>query len=389
MRKHLYLSLLLACGMPITAYANPEPQATQQSIGVITGTVVDENGDPVIGASVFEKGNARNGAATDINGQFSVKVKPGTMLKVSYIGYRPAEATAAQGMIITLTPADALLDEVVIVGYGAQKKVNLTGAVSTVDIAKTMEGRPQTDVAKALQGAVPGLTITTTSGDISENATMRIRGLGTLSNNAVSDPLIVVDGVPTDDISFLNTQDIESISVLKDAASSSIYGSRAAFGVILIQTKGAKEQDRVSVKYTNNFAWDKATYLPNYPDVPTQLKAAIQGKARQSNDAVELFGMYFNEMLPYAEAWQKQNDGKAGYREMREFQSWEDVGDYAIVDGTPLFYADWDVQDIFYQDAAPSQSHNLSVQGTSNATNYYMSLGYSDKEGLMKANPDE
>ncbi len=94
-------------------------------------------------------------------------------------------------------------------------------------------------------------------------------------------------------------------------------------------------------------------------------------------------------MLPYAEAWQKQNGGKAGYREMREFQSWEDVGDYAIVDGTPLFYADWGVQDIFYQDVAPSQRHNLSVQGTSNTTNYYMSLGYSGKEGMMKANPDE
>lgn len=389
MRKHLFLSLLLAAGMPITAYANPEPQATQQSIGTITGTVVDENGEPVIGASVFEKGNSRNGTATDIDGKFSVKVKPGTMLKVSYIGYRPAEATAANGMIFTLTPSDALLDEVVIVGYGAQKKVNLTGAVSSVDVAKTMEGRPQTDVAKALQGAVPGLTITTTSGDISENASMQIRGLGTLSNDATSKPLIVVDGVPTEDLSWLNTQDIESISVLKDAASSSIYGSRAAFGVILVQTKGAKEQDRVSVNYTNNFAWDKATYLPNYPDVPTQLKAAIQGKARQSNDAVELFGMYFDVMLPYAEAWKEQNNGKAGYRELREFQSWDNVGDYVVIDGTPLFYADWDVRDIFFDDAAPSQSHNLSVSGSSNTTNYYASFGYSKKDGLMKVNPDQ
>ena len=389
MRKHLFLSLLLAAGMPITAYANPEPQATQQSIGAITGTVVDENGEPVIGASVFEKGNSRNGTATDIDGKFSVKVKPGTMLKVSYIGYRPAEATAANGMIFTLTPSDALLDEVVIVGYGTQKKVNLTGAVSTVDVAKTMEGRPQTDVARALQGAVPGLSITQTSGDLNESAAMRIRGVGTLSNDATSNPLIVVDGIPTEDLSWLNTQDIESISVLKDAASSSIYGSRAAFGVILVQTKGAKERDRVSVNYSNNFAWDKATYLPDYPDVPTQLKAAIQGKARQSDDAVELFGMYFDVMLPYAEAWKEQNNGKSGYRELRPFQSWDDVGDYAIVDGTPLFYADWDIQDIFYNDAAPSQSHNFSVNGTSNTTNYYLSLGYSEKEGQMKANPDE
>ena len=195
MRKHLFLTLLLACGMPITAYANPEPQASQQTVSTITGTVVDENGDPVIGASVFEKGNARNGAATDVDGKFSVKVKPGTMLKVSFIGYHTAEATAAQGMIFTLTPVDALLDEVVIVGYGTQKKVNLTGAVSAIDVEKVMEGRPQTDVMKALQGAVPGLTITNSNGDINGTPNVEIRGVGSI--NATLKPLYVVDGVPT------------------------------------------------------------------------------------------------------------------------------------------------------------------------------------------------
>lgn len=394
MKKHLFVALLLTCGMPFSgsmlALANPQPQEKVGDVAVaIKGTVVDEAGEPIIGASVVEKAKPSNGSSTNIDGEFSVKVKPGTILRISYVGCKTVEAPATPGMQVTLESHDALLDEVVIVGYGTQKKVNLTGAVSTVDIGKTMEGRPQTDVTKALQGAVAGLSITTTSGDISENASMRIRGLGTLSNDATSNPLIVVDGVPTEDLSWLNTQDIESISVLKDAASSSIYGSRAAFGVILVQTKGAKQQDRVSVNYSNNFAWDKATYLPDYPDVPTQLKAAIQGKARESNDAVELFGMYFDKMLPYAEAWQKQNNGKSGYRELRPFQSWDDVGDFAVVDGTPLFYADWDVQDIFYNNAAPSQSHNVSVSGSSNATNYYASFGYSNKEGMMKANPDE
>ncbi len=394
MKKHLFLTLLLTCGMPFSgsmiALANPQPQEKVGDVAVaIKGTVVDEAGEPIIGASVVEKAKPSNGSSTNIDGAFSVKVKPGTILRISYVGCKTVEIPATPGMQVTLESHDALLDEVVIVGYGTQKKVNLTGAVSTVDIGKTMEGRPQTDVAKALQGAVAGLSITTTSGDLDENAQMRIRGLGTLSNDATSKPLIVVDGVPTEDLSWLNTQDIESISVLKDAASSSIYGSRAAFGVILVQTKGAKEQDRISVNYSNNFAWDKATYLPDYPDVPTQLKAAIQGKARESSDAVELFGMYFDKMLPYAEAWQQQNGGKSGYREMRPFQSWDDVGDYVVLDGTPLFYADWDVQDIFYNDAAPTQSHNVSISGSSNATNYYASFGYSDKEGLMKANPDE
>lgn len=139
---------------------------------------------------------------------------------------------------------------------------------------------------------------------------MRIRGVGTLSNSEKSNPLIVVDGVPMDDISFLNTQDIESISVLKDAASTSIYGTRAAFGVILINTKSAKPTEKVTINYSNNFAWDQATYLPNFPDVPTQLRAALEAKANANQYEVELFGMYFDKLLPYAEKWAQQNGGR-------------------------------------------------------------------------------
>lgn len=388
MRKHLYLSLLLACGMPITAYANPEPQATQQSIGTITGTVVDENGDPVIGASVFEKGNARNGASTDIDGNFSIKVKAGTTIKVSYIGYRTAELPAAAGMTVQLERADALLDEVVIVGYGTQKKANLTGAVSTVDVEKVMEGRPQTDVMKALQGSVPGLTITNSNGDINASPNVEIRGIGSI--NAVMKPLYVVDGVPMDDMSFLNPEDIEDISVLKDAASASIYGTRAAGGVIMIKTKTAKEQDRVSIKYSNNFAWSKASYLPEYSSVPKQINALIQANNR-AGLANELFGMYLDKMLPYAEAWYEQNGGKKiGYGEMRPFESMDNVGDYYVnPDGSgAMYYADWDVQDIMFQ-TAPSQTHNISVDGSTGKANYHLAFGYTEKEGLMNFNPDK
>lgn len=196
-------------------------------------------------------------------------------------------------MKIVLKEDTELLDEVVVVGYGVQKKANLTGAVTTVDLNKTMAGRPQQDVSKALQGAVPGLSITTENGDINGNASMRIRGVGTLSNSEKSNPLIVVDGVPMDDISFLNTQDIESISVLKDAASTSIYGTRAAFGVILINTKSAKPTEKVTINYSNNFAWDQATYLPNFSDVPTQLRSALEAKANANQYEVELFWYVF------------------------------------------------------------------------------------------------
>lgn len=241
-----------------SASAGISAVAEQQQTITVNGLVVDATGEPIIGASVVEKGTS-NGIVTDLDGKFTLNVKPGATLKVSFVGYQPQEVKATSTMKIVLKEDTELLDEVVVVGYGTQKKVNLTGAVSTVDLSKTMEGRPQQDVAKALQGAVPGLSILNNSGDINGSPSMRIRGLGTLSNKEVSNPLIIVDGVPMDDISFLNTQDIENISVLKDAASTSIYGARAAFGVILINTKGAKPKDKVSINYSNNFAWDQST----------------------------------------------------------------------------------------------------------------------------------
>ena len=242
-------------------------------------------------------------------------------------------------------------------------------------------------MTKALQGAIPGLTILTTSGDINEEATMKIRGIGSL--NGTGSPLIVVDGVPTENLSMVNGNDIASISVLKDAASSSIYGSRAAFGVILITTKQAKKGDRVSVNYTANFAWDKATYLPDYPDVPTQLEAALRAKARQGSGSVELFGMYFDQLLPYAKKWKEQNSGKIGYGEMRPYVDDNNVGDYRFIGNQPMYYADFDIQDIWYSNAAPSQSHNVTMSGSSGRTRFFTSFGYNAKEDIMKFNPGQ
>lgn len=383
--------LLLGSGNMMATQTLPgNPSSVTEQLQSITasGMVVDAAGEPVIGASVLEKGTT-NGTITDVDGKFSLKVKAGATLHISFVGYQPQNMKASQSMRIVLREDTELLDEVVVVGYGTQKRVNLTGAVSTVDLDKTMSGRPQQDVAKALQGAVPGLSILTTSGAIDENATMRIRGVGTLSNNEVSNPLFVVDGVIMDDISFLDTQDIETISVLKDASASSIYGARAAFGVILINTKSAKPTERVTINYSNNFAWDQATYLPDYPDVPTQLKMGIEASKNGGAGMPELFGMYFDKLLPYAEKWKQQHHGKAGYREMVPYQSDNNVGDYIVLNGTPLYYADWDVKNIYFNQAAPSQSHNVSIQGTSGKTNYYLSFGYSDKQGQMKINPDE
>ena len=392
MKKTLALlgALIMLCGSGYQAQAASAPQVTASSAtSIVTGRVVDEQGQPVIGASIVEVGTTR-GTSTDVDGNFSLRAGVNAKLQVSFIGYKTVTTTASPGMNIVMAEDKALLDEVVVVGYGTQKKVNLTGAVSTVDVDKTFTARPEQEVTKALQGAVPGLTVLNASGDINGEPTLRIRGVGTLSNSQSTPPMIVIDGVVSDatGLQMLNGNDIASVSVLKDAASSSIYGTRAAFGVILITTKAGKKGERATVNYTNNFGWDDPTYLPDYPDVPTQLKSAIMAKKRAGADAVELFGMYFDRLLPYAEAWQQQNGGKKrGYGPMRHWASDGDVGDYRFDGSQPLYYADYDIQNIWYNHAAPSQSHNVSVRGASNRTTYYLSFGYNEKEDNMKWNP--
>ena len=385
-------AILLASGLTGSSYAMATPptqsQSVTQSSTIIKGQIVDAEGEPILGATVVELGTTR-GTVTDIDGNFTINSHANAKLRISYVGYKTVETKAANGMKVVMQNDNAQLDEIVVVGYGQQKKVNLTGSVTNVDIEKTLGGRPEQDVAKALQGAVPGLTITNTSGDINSQPTMQIRGLGTLSNGATSNPLVVVDGVPVDDLTMVNAADIATISVLKDAASTSIYGSRAAFGVILITTKEGKKGEKVSVKYDGHFAWDRATVLPNYPDVPSQLEAAMIGAKRTDGSDPELFGMYFSQMLPYAKAWKEQHSGKKGYSEMQPFQSMDNVGDYYFNGNQPFYYADYDIQDIWYNKAAPSQSHSVSLNGSSGRTSYYTSFSYDYKQNLMKFNPDK
>ena len=379
-------AIILSCGTTGSyVYATTEPLSLIQSNSVVRGHVVDENGDPVIGASISEEGTTR-GTVTDVNGSFTLNVAQGAKLKIVFLGYKTVLRSASADMNIQLVADNALLDEVVVVGYGQQKKVNLTGAVANVDLDKTLSSRPEKDVAKALQGAVPGLTIVNSNGDINGQPSIRIRGVGTLSNSQNSSPLIIVDGVPTDDLTMINGSDIATVSVLKDAASSSIYGSRAAFGVLLITTKQANKGDKVSIKYDNNFGWSQATYLPDYPDVPTQLTAAMIAKNRAGQASVELFGMYFDQLLPYAQKWQQQNSGKKGYTVMRPYVDDNNVGDYLFLKGQPMYYADYDIQKIWYNNAAPSQSHNFSVSGSSGKTTYYTNFGYNQRQDLMTYN---
>lgn len=373
-KENGFRSLLLSVAVVALTFVGISASAAD-----IVGHVRDAQGEPVIGASVTVQGTT-TGTVTDLDGMFVLSCDKNATLEVSSIGYKSQEVRAHSDMVVMLKEDVSALDEVVVVGYGTQKKANLTGAVTSVDVERQLESKPETDVAKALQGAVPGLTITNTNGDLNGDPTVVIRGIGTLSNSGTSTPLYIVDGVPMDNLSYLNPNDIESISVLKDASASSIYGTRAAFGVILITTKTAKTSEKVSVSYSNNFAWSRAAAMPDYPTVMEQVTPFNDANHRMGNEC-ELFGMYSDSehFIEMATKWQEKHGGKSGYREMVYGDDYDEFG----------YYADWDVAGIMFNNAAPAQSHNLSVSGNSGKTNYYMSFNWSQKQGIMNFNPDK
>lgn len=254
----------------------------------IKGTVTDQRlNEPIIGASVLVEGSS-NGTITDMNGDFSLKnVSKGNVLIVSYIGYQPQRLTINGNQTsfnIMLTEDTQTLDEVVVVGFGTQKKVNLTGAVATVD-TKTLESRPVSSVSQALQGVMPGLNIDINDkgGRLDYNPNINIRGAGNLGTGSSASPLVLIDGAEGD-INSLNPQDIANISVLKDAAASSIYGSRAPFGVILITTKSG-EAGKATIQYSDNFRWSHPT---NIPDMLDSYRFAKYFNAAQKTMAVPL-----------------------------------------------------------------------------------------------------
>ena len=215
---------------------------------IVSGTVKDATGEPIIGASVVQKGTS-NGTVTDFDGHFSFKAPQGTPLVISYIGYDTQEAKAGSDMVIELKENSKELNEVVVTGYTTQRKADLTGSVAVVS-TKDLKTSPDPDPMRALQGKVPGMTITSNGSPIG-TGTVRIRGIG--SFNSSQDPLFIVDGVPTNmALNSLNMNDIESMQVLKDASSASIYGSRASNGVIIITTKKGKKGDKVAVDFSTN-----------------------------------------------------------------------------------------------------------------------------------------
>lgn len=367
------------------ASTNYEVTEQMQNI-VVNGLVTDANGEAIIGASVLEKGTA-NGIITDMDGKFTLNAKPGATLIVSYVGFQQQEVKAVRNLKVVLQEDSELLDEVVVVGYGSQKKVNLTGAVASVDVNKAIDSRPITDIGRALQGAVSGLTITTTSGEIGGAPTIKIRG-SVGSPNGSANPLILVDNVEITDISLVNPDDIESISVLKDAASASIYGARGAFGVVLITTKSKEKHERLSVQYSNNFAWRTPTVtpkqLPGWQQADMNLKG-VQNGVTPANNYTVIGNLVIDESTvgKMKEYWDKYGHGDQFGPEIVEGRDFD-------WDGTGMhMYRTWDWYDMYVKDWMPQQSHNISVNGGNKKTNYNLSLGYLHQEGLTKINSDQ
>lgn len=345
-------SLLLLCISPQFAVADGFKQDAvtimQQQNLKVSGVVTDEAGEPLIGVSVLVKGTTL-GNITDLNGRFSLDVPEGSILEISYIGYKTQSIKAQrEPMNIVLKEDAQKLDEVVVVGFGTQKKVNLTGSVSAVtgdDISK----RPVANAAILLQGQIPGLRVNQGLGQPGgEGTSFRIRGQGTFSS-AGSDPLILINGVPGS-MTNLDPSVIESVSVLKDAASAAIYGARAANGVILVTTKQGAVGDKVHISYHGNVGLHTPTKLYD--------------RVTNSVEYMELANL----------AWKNSGTGKQ--------YTQDQINLYRNNVGDPQ-YPNFDWQDYTFRTAVV-QTHNLSMAGSTEKTTYNVALNFIDQPGTMR-----
>ncbi|MBR1468908.1 MAG: TonB-dependent receptor [Prevotella sp.] len=347
----------------------------------VRGSVTDATGDPAIGATIRVQGSTTAGTVTDVNGNFTITCSPRATLDVVYIGYEP-QSVAVNGrntINVVLSQLSTDLNEVVVVGYGTQKKVNVTGAVSMVG-GEVLEDRPVTNVTQALQGQVPGLNFTTnTNGGLLNNTmAITIRGTGTIGNGSVDSPLILIDGIEGD-INALNPNDIESVSVLKDAASASIYGTRAAFGVILITTKSGKG-GKVRVNYSGDIRFSTATQLPkmvNSLQFAEYFNAAninAGGENVFSDETMERIKTYLNG--GYTDPTKPEYYGTTA-------ASNGDWNDYTNA------FANTNWFDEFYKKNVPSTQHNLSLSGGNDNVSWLISGGYLKNNGLIRHGHDE
>ena len=359
MKKTIAIVTLMLCAV-----------ATAMAQHTVSGTVTDLNGEPLAGVAVMVQDSpSPTGTTTDLDGTWSLSVSPDAVLEFSSLGYRPVTVNVnGRGDIdVSLEEDREILDEVVVVGFATQKRINLTGSVSTVD-SKAFESVPVQNAVQALQGKIPGLHISSTTGQLNSKATMQVRGLATIGEGSLAQTLVLIDGMEGD-LYSINQQDIESITVLKDAAASSIYGSRAPFGVILVTTKKGKE-GKATVNYNNSFRFSTPLNLPQEMDSYT-------------------WATFFNDAA--------RNSGRGDWIAQETMQRIRDYMDGKIFynttprsDNPNLWNTGYsqandniDYYDVFYKDVTFEQEHNLSVSGGTDKINYYVSANYLMQDGKM------
>ena len=342
---------------------------------MIKGQVVDDKGETIIGATVMVKG-AKEGTLTDIDGNFSVKGKVGNTLSISYVGFSPLEVkvTKLEGNRFILKEDSKLLDEVVVVGMDKQKRNTITAAVSTV-ASDAIVNRPVTDLTSALQGNVAGLNFVTDAapdgvgGETGAEIKFNIRGVGSINGNG-GEPYVLVDGVEQS-LQNVNPNDIETISVLKDASAAAVYGARAAYGVVLVTTKsGRQEKTRVSYRGTVGFSSPI-----NMPEMMNSLEFAKYVNERNDNDGVN--HKFSDALIEKMEGFMK-NPYSAEFPGIGPNQNGTDWAS-----SMDAVYANTDWFDYYFKDTAIRHSHNLSVTEGSEKFNYYVGLGYTYQDGLL------
>lgn len=343
----------------------------------ISGLVKDNEGEPLPGVSVAVKaGESISGVVTDINGKYQLKASPNATIEFSFIGFKSIQQQVGNRKVInvTLEIDNQMLEEVVVVGYGTQKKVNLTGSVSVID-SKAFESVPVANAVQALQGQVPGLNIySNKGGGLNQKQNINVRGIGTIGEGSTGDALILIDGMEAD-IFSVNPQDIESISVLKDAAASSIYGSRAPFGVVLVTTKKGKA-GKAQINYNNSFRLSSPINMPSSLDSYT-------------------YALFFND-AGYNSGWGSYNwvsqtrlqrikdymDGKISYTTIPL------NGSNTWADGYQEGNDNIDYYNLFFKKNVFAHEHNFSVNGGTDKIQYYLSANYLDQDGTLRMGED-
>jgi TonB-linked SusC/RagA family outer membrane protein len=374
----LLLSLLLCTLLPFSVQA--------QNLS-ISGTVLDSKNDPVVGASVAVKG-ASVGAMTDANGSYTISASADATLVFSFLGLATKEeAVAGRGRIdVVLSESDHSLDEIVVVGYGTVKKANLTGAVDQVS-GNVLTDRPIVSVAQALQGQVANLLISSNTstgvgggGSPGARMSFNIRGVTGLSSGSgasSASPLFVVDGIQSQDINAINPDDIESISVLKDAASAAIYGSNAPYGVVLITTKKGSKDKKPTVTYSANFGWSNPINLPEQLNSVEWMK--IMNEAGQNTRGTNFLDG--NTMQRIQDFYDGKITTTTVATPSKEWASFDNSGVGLSNDNVNWY-------DVMYKKNSMVQQHNVGLSGGSANSTYYVGMGYTGKEGVLRYGND-